>query len=498
MSRVWTARKTSTFVPAAVAAGASAPYPLSRAGPPPAAATKQALRLLVGYTLLFLPLHAGVCYFAARSPGLAVVAVPAAAVVLLTVALARWLQLDDLLQKLPLVLAVGLVGVGLVFVSSLSVPRGLAGMDFFGGLFILIAVVSVLGSLYKPLAVTYQAVTMKTPFRDLCVAAGALLASLALALVAHALPQFVLGLYSWAVCGGYAGLVVTEYAAWARSSPGVSLELRMRFEAASPRRKEPDVVGAALGAAAFGAGLGVLAAFGSNVPSPSPDFVRFAHAVAREPEGVREVLAVMPPLGLVGVVFGFLKAGHSLGTMVPGNPLAAARFGWQALVVFLTYPEVEHPLVHQLRVRWLRPPAVRAALTCAALATVATALVAPADKPRDAQAEKSAASPPAVPPPPTLPRTIPPGDLELARITGEPPELWLGPQFAPRPAVPAPAAPAQAAKPEDAGAVGLGGWVLGLVVLPPLALAVMVFYVGLHVLPAYGGFFETPEPPKSK
>ena len=497
MSRIWTARKTSTFVPAAVAGGASPPYALSRAGPPPAAATKQALRLLVGYTLL--PLHAGVCYLAARSPGLAVVAVPVAAAVLLTVALARWLQLDDLLQKLPLVLAVGLVGVGLVFLSSLSVPRGLAGMDFFGGLFILIAVVSVLGSLYKPMAVTYQAVTMKTPFRDLCVAAGALLASLTLALVAHALPQFVLGLYSWAVCGGYAGLVVTEYAAWARSSPGVGLELRMRFEAASPRRKEPDVVGAALGAAVFGAGLGLLAVFGSNVRSPSPDFVRFVHTIARGQEQVKDVLGVMPLLGLFGVVLGFLKAGHSLGTMVPGNPLAAARFGWQALVVFLTYPEVEHPLVHQLRVRWLRPPAVRAALTCAALASVATALVAPADKPRDVQAEKAPASSPAVPPPPAFPREIPPGDLELARITGQPPELWLGPQLAPLPAVPAPVvAPAQATKPDDAGAVGLGGWGFGLVVLPPLALAVMVFYVGLHVLPAYGGFFETPEPPKSE
>ena len=486
-------------MPAAVAGGASSPYPLSRAGPPPAAATKQALRLLVGYTLLFLPLHAGVCYLAARSPGLAVVAVPVAAAVLLTVALARWLGLDDLLQKLPLVLAVGLVGVGLVFLSSLSVPRGLAGIDFFGGLFILIAVVSVLGSLYKPMAVTYQAVTMKTPFRDLCVAAGALLSSLTLALIAHALPQFVLGLYSWIVCGGYAGLVVTEYAAWARSSPGVSLELRMRFEAVSPRRKDPDVFGAALGAAVFGAGLGVLAVFGSNVRSPSPDFVRFVHTIAGGPERVKDVLGLMPLFGLFGVVFGFLKSGHSLGVMIPGNPLAAARFGWQALVVFLTYPEVEHPLVHQLRVRWLRPPAVRAALTCAALASVATALVAPADKPREVQVEKAAASSPAVPPP-AFPREIPPGDLELARITGQPPELWLGPQFAPLPAVPAPAAaaPAQAAKPDDAGAVGLGGWVLGLVVLPPLALAVMVFYIGLHVLPAYGGFFETPEPPKPK
>ena len=500
MSRVYTARKNSTFVPAAVAEGSLPPYALSRAGPPPAAATKQALRLLVGYTLLFLPLHAGVGYLAARSPGLAAVAVPVAAVVLLTVALARWLQLDDLLQKLPLVLAFGLAGVGLVFLSSLSVPRGLAGVDFLGGILILVAVVSVLGGLYKPLAVTYQAVTVNTPSRDLCVAAGALLASLALAAVAHALPGFVVGLSAWAACGGYAGLVVTEHAAWARSSPAVGLETRMRFDAASPRRKEPDVVGAAVGSTLFGAGLGVLAAFGNNVRSPSPDFVRFVRVVAGGPDRGMDVLAVMPLLGLAGVVFGFLKTGHSLGAMVPGNPLAAARFGWQALVVFLTYPEVKHPLVHQFRVRWLRPPAVRAALTCTALATVATALVASVGKPRQARTEEKAAAtapanpPPVFPPPaflpPAFPRETPPGDLEFGRFTGRPPEPWPGPGSAPPPAVPVPAE-----TPDDTGAVGLGGWVLGLVVLPPLALAVMVFYVGCHVLPAYGGAFEAPEPP---
>ncbi len=491
MSRIWHARKISTFVPAAVAGGASPPYALGRAGPELAAAVKQALRLVTAYTLLLLPLHVFVSYLAAQSPGLAVPLILVAAAALLTVALARWLGLDDLLQKLPLLAVLVLVGVGLLFFSSPVAQRGLTGGDFFGGLFLLIMVVSVLGSLYKPLAVTYQAVTTKTPFPELCVAAAALLGSLALAAVAHAVPQFVLAHYALGVCGFYAGLVVTEYAAWARANPAVGLARRIKFEAASPQRKKPDARGAILGAAIFGGSFGVLKAVTENLRSPSPEFIRSVVSLCGSPEQGLDVLAAMLFLGVVGLVFGFLKTGYSLGTAVPGNPLAAARFAGQALVVFLTYPDVTHPLVHQFHTRWLRTRAVRAALTCAALVTVATALFPRADQPRQpATAEKSA---PAVPTPTLSRREIPQGDLDLARISGQPVELWLGPEFAPVPATP-PAAPGPAMKPDGEGAMSLLSCVLGLVLLPPLILATMVFYVGLHVLPAYGSYFETPAP----
>lgn len=497
MSRIWTARKTSTFNPAA-AAGVAAPYPLSRAGPEGAAAAKQALRLLAAYTLLLLPLHVFVGYLTAQSPGLAVPLVLVAAAALLAVALARWLGLDDLLQKLPLLVVLVLVGLGLMFLSSPAAQRGLAGGDFFGGIFLLVVIVSVLGSLYKPMAVTYQAVTTKTPFPDLCVAAAALLGSLALAAAAHALPRFALGVLACGVCGCYAGLVVTEYAAWARANPGVGLDRVVAFEGGSERRKKTDPRGAVLGATVFGGAFGLFCAVLDNRQTPAPDFRRFVLAVSSKPEEAKEVLAVMLLLGLVGMVFGFLKAGHSLGAMKPGNPVLALRSAWQALAVFLTYPDVKHPLVHQLRVRWLRPRAVRAALTCAALVTVATSLFPAAEGPPKPTAEGKAAPPPAAATPQAPRHEIPPGDLELARITGQPPELWLGPEFMPRPPAPPPppAPPATAAKPDGGGALGLLDQALGLVLLPPLVLAVMVFYVGLHVLPAYGGYFETPAPPK--
>ncbi|MBX9584627.1 MAG: hypothetical protein K2X87_30360 [Gemmataceae bacterium] len=120
MSRQWTARKTTPLNEPAVDPAAFAPaYPLFRAGPEPAAAGKEALRFLTGFTLLGVPVHCGICWLAGHSLGLATAAVLVTVAALLAVALARWLALEDLLQRLPLLLLLGLVGVGLVFITSL-------------------------------------------------------------------------------------------------------------------------------------------------------------------------------------------------------------------------------------------------------------------------------------------------------------------------------------------------------------------------------------------
>jgi hypothetical protein len=498
MPRIHTARKRSTFDPGTASAGTAPRYPLFRAEP--VAATKQVLRFLTAYTMLLLPLHVGISYLSTHSLALAVPVVLVTAAALLAVALARWLALDDLLQKVPLLLVLALVGAGFVFLTSQPFPRGFAGWDFIGGLFILMVVVSLLGTLYRPMAATYQAVTTKTPFRDLCVVAGAMLASLALVLAAHALPRFVLGMVACTVCGGYAGLVLTEFAAWARVNPAVSLERVMAFEGGSERRQKTDPIGAMLGAGVFGLGFGLSCAVCDNARTPAPDFARVVLAISGGLEQAKAVLEVMLLFGLIGMGLGFLKAGYSLGATRPGNPLLALRFTWQALVVFLTYPETTHPLVHRFRVKWVRPPAVRASLTCAALITVATALFAPEAKPREEPKEQPSSPPPA---PflsrPAAPREIPPGDLEFARISGQPPELWLGPEYAPsRPPAPA-AAPASAVVPKthEAGSRSFLDRLVGLVVAPPLCLALIVFLVGLHVLPTYGGFFEKRESPAS-
>lgn len=498
MFRIWSARKKTTFVPEAVAAGSPAPHPLFRAGPEAAAATRQALRLLAGYTLLLLPLHLLVLSLSAYAPGLTAVFVLVTAAAFLAVAFARWLALDDLLRKLPLLLALGLVGAGLVFVASLPAKGwGSRGVEWWGSLFILIAVASVLASFYRPLAATYQAVTTRTPARDLTAAAGALLASLVLTLAAHAMPRFLLAHYAWGVSGLYAGLVLAEYAAWARANPAVGLERTIRFATAVPERKRPDHRGVVVGAAIFGGGFGLLSIVAGNVPSPQPDFVRSIAAWGGEPGRVVEVLALVFWVGLAGLVFGFLKTGHALGAMKPGDPVAAARFAWQAIVVFLTYPDVKHPLVHQLRFRWLRPPAVRVSVTCAALLTVATAVDAQPEKPTRASREERPVVPSVPAPPPAAPgpREILPGDCELARASGQPPEVWLGPEVRVPSATPPASRPAAAPakKPDAAGAADLVDRVLGLVVVPPIVLALMVFLVGLHVLPTYGGYFEQPD-----
>ncbi|MBX9584628.1 MAG: hypothetical protein K2X87_30365, partial [Gemmataceae bacterium] len=103
-------------------------------------------------------------------------------------------------------------------------------MELLGGVLILVTVVSILGSLYRPLSAAYQTVTLKIPFRDLCVAAAAMLVSLGLAALGQTLPRPALPILTCALAGALAGLVVVEYAAWARANPGRSLERARAFD----------------------------------------------------------------------------------------------------------------------------------------------------------------------------------------------------------------------------------------------------------------------------
>lgn len=177
MSRKWTARKHTTLDEAAIDAPKFArAYPVYRADPEPGTARRQALRLLVAYTFLWLPVHGGICWLASHSPGLAAAAVIVIAAAALAVAFAKWLALEDLLQKLPLLLVFVLVFVGLAFLPSLPNLGWPGGIEFFGVFLIFITVITALGGLYRPMAAAYQTVTLKTPSRDLCVGAAAGLA----------------------------------------------------------------------------------------------------------------------------------------------------------------------------------------------------------------------------------------------------------------------------------------------------------------------------------
>jgi hypothetical protein len=508
MSRKWTARKLSTLDEAAITAGTFAPaYTLHRADPDPADARRQVLRLLTAFTLLWLPVHCGICWLSTHSLGLATGAVLVIAGALFAVALAKWLALEDLLQKLPLLLVLVLIGLGLVFFTSSPPPRwGLGGADFFMGLFILMAVISILGGLYRPMAAAYQTVTLKTHFRDLCVGGAAMILSLGVVAVAHSLPKFGMEILACALAGGYAGLVLVEFAAWARANPDVGLERTMAFGKPPAKPGEPDDTpkdaitprSAVLWAAVFGLSYGVLTVVFANARSPSPEFRRLALSLAEQDfDKVRDMLGSVLALGLMGMLGGFFITSTSLSGFRPTNPLPALPLAGRALVVFLTYPETSHPLVHRFRIPWLRPQSVRLALTGLVLVTAATATYAPVEKPRQepaAEPKTPVYSPPFPSPPPAAPY-IPPGDLELARITGQPPELWLGPQVAP-PAAPPTAAetPKATAKPAEAETPGLLALVVGLVVGPPLVIYSMICLLGLTVLPTYFNYFEKPQP----
>lgn len=484
MSRIWTSRKTTTFQAGALPAGAAPPYPLDRAEFEPAAAVKRALRFLTGYALLFLPLHLFVCFLSMRAPALTSLLVLTTAAGLLLVSLARWLSLDDLLQQLPILAVLALVGIGFVVLTSQSMPRAFRGTDFLGSLFIFVIVASVLGSLYKPMAVAYQTVTQRTPVRDLFIAAGALLLSLLLALAAHALPRFALWPVAGLMCGCLSGLILLEFAAWARANPKVGLERVIAFEKEDERRKQLDPRGALIGGTIFGLAFGLMSVVTENLPVPSADFTRFVNKLGSEPNLARVLLGEALALGISGMVFGFVTLGRSLGAVKPGHPIRAIRYAGQAIVVFLSYPDVKHPLIHRLRVEAVRSPAVRGVLFGLSLITVATAFFTPADKMHQSEAAA---------PRQTAPREETPRDADFNWPAAQPagPWAWQGEvPLIPMPLPPAPPPPPPAPKGEEVSVLGLLDKLAGYAFGPLLFLAAMVFYLGLGVLPTYGCYFE--------
>src|SRR5262245_60492528 len=124
MYRKWTARRQSTLEISAVDAEVfQKAYVVDRAHLEPIAALRLVLQFLTAFTFLWLPVHCGICWVSTYSLGLASTAVVVTAVALLSVALARWLGLDEVLQKLPLLLILALVGVAFVFFSSQPLSR---------------------------------------------------------------------------------------------------------------------------------------------------------------------------------------------------------------------------------------------------------------------------------------------------------------------------------------------------------------------------------------
>ncbi|MBA4067815.1 MAG: hypothetical protein C0501_29775 [Isosphaera sp.] len=516
MSRRWTARKTTPLNEPAVDAAAFAPaFPLFRAGPEPAAAGKEALRFLTGFTLLGVPVHCGICWLAGHSLGLTAAAVLVTVAALLAVALARWLALEDLLQRLPLLLLLGLVGVGLVFVTSLPTKGwGGGGMELLGGVLILVTVVSILGSLYRPLSAAYQTVTLKIPFRDLCVAAAAMLVSLGLAALGQTLPRPALPILTCALGGTLAGLVVVEYAAWARANPGRSLERARAFDgppaavnpAPGAKRKPARQFNgraAVVGAAVFGLSYGVFSSVVQYGIGPSSELRGLFPASPNDKPGTgSEFLAVIALYALVGMPFGWYRASSAVNGLRFPNPVLAVRLAWDAVAVFLTYPEPAHPLAHRLHTRWLRPQSVRLAGTCVVLLTAATGFVTNPDKPKPAGPEsKSASVNPPAPQPPAAPRYVPQGDRDAARIEGRSLDGLDHTPFTPPPVLLPPPVPSQVpadapeSRPLEDGVTRFILAATATAVAGPLFLFFMVWLVGLSALPAYYGHFEQPETP---
>lgn len=506
MSRLWTARKL--IIPNAPGLRPTAAvYPVFRAGPDRAEAGKQTLRLLTAFTLIGLPAHCLVCWLAAHSLGLAAVAVLVAAAALLAVALARWLGLDDLLQRLPLLLVLGLAGVALVYFTSLptSGVSGTGGFELLGGFLLLIVGASVLGSLYRPLAAAYQSLTLRVPFRDLCVAAAGLLASLALAALGRTLPPAALTPLVTTLGGAFAGLVVVEYAAWARANPYCDLERLLAFapkrtkHAATKAGKTPTPwfrpVEAVLATALTGICYGLVTdAVTHGVGPASGLHGLFPPAATDDPAATAELLDAISLASFLGLPLGFVWTSAALNAGRLPNPPLALRLAWDALAVFLTYPDTAHPLAHRLHFRWLRPQVVRLTLTGVALLTVATAAVTPASGPLPATTGVTATSPP---PSPSPPQFAPEWNQDAPFQRSLDPAARWGAGDAQPPWMP----PASAVAPKEApassgpGVLAYAQAALTAAVLGPVFFFAMVALVGASVLPVYYRHFERPKPP---
>lgn len=235
---------------------------------------------------------------------------------------------------------------------------------------------------------------------------------------------------------------------------------------------------------------------------PSSELHRLVPASPDEKPGAgSEFLAALTLYALVGMPFGWYRASSAVNGLRFPNPVLALRLAWDAVAVFLTYPESAHPLAHRMHTPWLRPQSVRLAGTCVVLLTAATGFVTtPGEKPAAPEKKAEAATRPATPPP--APPFVGARDAEAERIVG-----WGDPGFGHGPFNPPPPAwlppvpsPVPAAEPKESPPLGAGASRFALAALAvgisgPLFLYFMVWLVGLSVLPAYYGHFEQPETP---
>lgn len=302
------------------------------------------------------------------------------------------------------------------------------------------------------------------------------------------------------VVGGYAGLVVLEYAGWARANPNLSMERATAFTKPALASKKPrpataevdGPIGAFYGASLFGLGYGLLSVFLGNLLSPSPSLYRFLRTLhENDPKKTPETFAMMALFGLYAVLFGLFKVASVLNALRPANPLLGLRLAWDALVVFLTYPEAKHPLVHKFCTPWLRPVSVRMAATGLVLVTVATSAFQPPEKEPSPDREAKPAAKTSLPVP--LPARSPfvgARDAEAALIVGLSPDDFSGPPFGAAPTkMPTPPASRSSS---DGGVPRLMRVAAALVVVPPVFLYMMIWFVGLTVLPTYFNYFEKP------
>ncbi|MBX9579594.1 MAG: hypothetical protein K2X87_04735, partial [Gemmataceae bacterium] len=174
---------------------------------------------------------------------------------------------------------------------------------------------------------------------------------------------------------------------------------------------------AVVGAAVFGLSYGVFSSVVQYGIGPSSELHRLVPASQEEkPGNGSEFLAAVTLYALVGMPLGWYRASSAVNGLRFPNPVLAVRLAWDAVAVFLTYPEPAHPLAHRLYTRWLRPQSVRLAGTCVVLLTAATGFVAtPDEKPATPEKKAEAAARPAAPPP-AAPRYVPQGDRDAARI----------------------------------------------------------------------------------
>lgn len=501
MSRKWTSRMKTTLAADAIDADNYAhAYTISRADLEPSAARKQAFRVFTGYALLALPVHCGIWWLAASSLPLAVALVLGVVALTFAVALAKWLELDDVLQRLPIILALALLVLVVAFFMGQPGQRWATNLEMFGGIFVVLAVFTLLGGLYRPMAAAYQTATTKVPCRELCAAGGALLASLGLVALAQSLPRPVILLVAAAVCGGYAGLVVLEYAAWARSNPAAWLERVQKFDERLPklegeRPEEFETQDAIVGAMILGLSMTAFVWLIPQVWSPATGFLSLVPASesAGPPEAIFFLYSMLGA-SFFGIVLGLLQSHSSMRSSVLVHPFLACRLAGHALVLFLTYPETRHPLVHQIRTAWLRPLATRRILTGLALAAVTTTVLALASSPKPPPPE----SPPKVNTPPVLRQPAEPiyerqGDIDLAIIEGRGRTTFGSGSYV-QAQPPPPPQPATGG-PTTSRDMGDFLWTaVAVLVVPPSALYLMVCLVGLTALPTYFNQFEKPEP----